>query len=149
MSEIEQIQMFLKQGEIIKAEQALQSLPYKDADFLILDLLIQVFHVEAMQNADDTVFDDSTDIKVLAKHFITLKLLMRRMDFDLPKEDQDELCTYCRHHHVSEYLLVKILLTNIFHKKQVCRKLLAMFPEKAAYFEQAYKYLEETEHGQP
>ena len=141
MSETEQIQIFLRQGEIIKAEKALHSLQHMDADLLILDILIQVFHVEIAQD----VFDDSTDIKELAKHFITLKLLMRRLDFELPEEEQNELRTYCSLHHVSAYLLAKILLTNIFHRKQVCRRLIAMFPEHAAYFGQTYKYLEETD----
>lgn len=145
MSETEQIQIFLRQGEIIKAEKALHFLQHMDADLLILDILIQVFHVEIAQDAANTVFDDSTDIKELAKHFITLKLLMRRLDFELPEEEQNELRTYCSLHHVSAYLLAKILLTNIFHRKQVCRRLIAMFPEHAAYFGQTYKYLEETD----
>ena len=147
MSETAQIQAFLRQGEILKAERVLHSLQRKDASLLILDVLIRVFHIEAMQEAEYTVFDDSVDIQVLSKHFITLKLLVRRLEFGLPQEDQDELLRYCRLHHVSEYLLAAILLTNIFHRKRVCRKMMAMFPEKAAYFGQTYRYLEETEHG--
>lgn len=149
MSETKQIQEFLRQGEILKAEQVLHCMYKKDANLLILDVLIRVFHIEIMQDAECTVFDDTVDIQQLSKHFILLKLLVRRLEFDLPKESQEELRTYCGRHHVSEYLLAAILLTNIFHRKQVCQKMIAMFPEKAAYFMQTYRYLEETEDGQP
>ncbi|MDE7312357.1 MAG: WbqC family protein [Eubacterium sp.] len=50
----------------------------------------QHLHIEAMQEAEYTVFDDSVDIQVLSKHFISLKLLMRRLEFGLPQEDEKD-----------------------------------------------------------
>lgn len=147
MTEKEQIQQWLNQGEILKAEQALGSVRQMDAELLILNTLLQVFRVEAEQDIAYTVFDVSVDIHALARHFIKVKLLLRRLEFELPQVYQNELYLYCTKKHVSEYLLVSILLTNILHRKQVCRKLVGMFPDKAAYFEQAYSYLEEAEHG--
>lgn len=142
-----QIQEFLDQGEIIKAWEMLLSLEKMDVPLLILKNLIHVFCVETEQNAEYAIFDYSTDIDKLSQHFIRLKLLMRRLEFNLPEQYQEEFYVYCNTHHVSEYLLDFILLTNIFNKEQVCRKLMDRYPDKADYFARTCQYAKEAEHG--
>lgn len=147
-----QIQDFLNQGEILKAWKMLLSIEKAgkmDVPLLVLKNLIQVFYAETEHNAEHTVFDASTDLDKLAQHFIRLKLLMRRLEFDLPRQAQEEFYTYCETHHVSEYLLDFILLTNIFKKEQVCEKLMDRYPDKADYFAKTCRYAKEAEHGQP
>jgi len=150
MSAEDEIQGLLEQGEILKAEQAISALPEKNAGLVVLEELIKVFHAEALSETDYTVFDYSVNIGQLTKHFIYTKLLMRRLEFDLPERYQEELYSYCRQNKVSQYFLASILLNNIFKRQKVCKKLIRMFEgaegkqsRMGKYFRQTLVYLEE------
>ena len=145
MSKQEQIQGYLEQGNIKKAEQEIHSLHELDARMVVLDVLIQIFYLEKKQNATDTIFGYSRNIDLLVQHYSKVKLLLRRLEFDMPQ--QEELYKYCMEHNVSEYMLAVIVGTNLFGQKKVYKKLMGMFREKAGYFHSLYKYLEETEDG--
>lgn len=149
MTTEEQIQEFLKQGEILMVEQLLSSLPQAGPQMVILHILLNVFRTEVEQEAPVTIFDYSLDIAELAGHFIRLKLYIRRLEFDIPLKYQKELWAYCSEHNVSEYLILSILLTNIFRRERACRRLIQIIEEmegagsqKAGYFRQVLSYLE-------
>lgn len=147
MTERTRIQELLYQKEFKKVEQILYSIQVLDADLLVLMILIQIFYREEKEKIRDTVFSASLEIDTLVKHFIKLKLLLRRLEFDLPKKFQKEVYSYCIEHNVSRCLLAHILINNIFNQKKVCKQIIAMFPEQAAYFREIYQYLEGKENG--
>lgn len=147
MTERTRIQELLYQKEFKKVEQILYSIQVLDADLLVLMILIQIFYREEKEKIRDTVFSISLEIDTLVKHFVKLKLLLRRLDFDLPVEFQEEVYSYCIEHGVSRCLLAYILINNIFNQKKVCKQIIAMFPEQAAYFREIYQYLEGKENG--
>lgn len=147
MSEEKQIQIYLSQGEIGKAEQTIHSAQKLNANMVIINMLIQIFRLETEKNIPNTVFSVSLDMGVLVKRFITVKLLLRRLEFDLPQRYQRELYAYCRKYKVSEYFLTFILWNNIFKRKKVCMQLAEMFPKKAGHFKKVYRRLEEEENG--
>lgn len=119
---------------------------------VIMERLIQIFHAEVEHDTEVTVFDDSINMEQLAKHFVIVKLLIRRLEFDLPKEYQKEFYDYCQKYKVSEYFLVSILLTNVFERGKVCRRLIKLFEDAEGknswmgrYFRQTLYYLEENQ----
>lgn len=141
MSEKEQIVKLLQSGEILGVEQVMENLPKADKELVILGQLIKVFHAEVENNVKYTIFDYSLDISLLTEHFIKLKLLIRRIEFDLLPEFQNELYEYVNKNQVSVYMITSILLTNIFAMEKVCIYLIDLFKKKEGGISDKYNYL--------
>lgn len=141
----------LKQGEIIKVEDALNSVQEWNEKLIILNRLVKIFRTEVENGAEYTVFDISTDIDKLAEHFTSVKLMLRRLEFDLPKESIKEFYNYCEKNNVSVYMLSSIVLINIFYKEKVCEGLIHLYIDEkgkqsgeAEYFASLLKYIREN-----
>ena len=146
--EEKEIYRLLAQGEILKVEQLMTGVKQWSAKLIILDCQIKVFHVEVEKESLETVFDYSVDMDKLAKHFIYLKLLLRRMEFDLPKQAQREFYDYCKENRVSVYLITSILFHNIFYQEKVCNQIIEQYrqregekSERVRYFRNVLCYL--------
>lgn len=157
MSKEEEIQELLIRGEMRAAEEKLEQVPEseKNKHMFMLQVLFNVFHTETKNHLSETVFDYSVDLTVLYEHFVRLKLLVRRLEYDLPEQYQREIYPYCRKWHVSQYLLTVVLLNNVFDTLKTCRKLIEIYmweegklSEKTQYFVQLLNLLrEEKNHG--
>ena len=152
MQEEEKIARLLELGELLAIEQLFSSVKVWTKNLVVLSCLVKVFHIEVENNVEFTVFDYSVKLDELSEHYIRIKLLLRRIEFDLPLQEQEELFTYCCEKQVSVYLLSFILMTNIFHKAKVCRKLIQLFEkeegkesQRAQYFRQILPDLEDEE----
>lgn len=125
----EKIASLLREGELLEIEEILAKQTNWTANLMILNILIQVFHKEVENNIQPAVFDYSLDFDELVKHFIHLKLLIRRLEFDLPSEYQNELYEYCVQTGVSVCLILSILHNNIFFKTKTCRQIARVFED--------------------
>lgn len=123
----EALQKLFSEGRLAEAERYLDEWQDDNAKTIILKILFRVFHMELACGEEKTVFDYSVQTDELVKHYIKVKLLLRRLEFDLPKEHQQELRSYCRQCFVSKDFLTVIVLTNIFDQAGVCRRLIRIF----------------------
>ncbi len=146
----ENIYELLKQGEIIKVEEALASVQAWNEKLIILNRLVKIFHTEVESGSEYTVFDYSVNMDVLAEHFTKVKLMLRRIEFDMPKEAINEFYDYCEKNKVSVYMLASMVLINTFYKEKVCKGLIDLYKEKkgqksgeAEYFANLLKYIRE------
>ena len=125
----EKIAVLLREGELLEIEDILSKQKKWNSNLLILNTLIQVFHKEVEHNIQPAVFDYSLELDELAKHFVRLKLLIRRLEFDLPLEYQNELYDYCTQTGVSVFLILSILQNNIFFKEKTCKQIARVFED--------------------
>jgi hypothetical protein len=129
--EIEKIAALLKQGEILEVEDLLKTMEEnkKSKEIIILERLIDIFRSEVSNDIERTVFDYSTDIYELAAHFTKVKLMLRRVEFDMPLEYIDEFYRYCEDTGVSFNMLSLLVMANITpqHRKKVCSGLAGMY----------------------
>jgi hypothetical protein len=148
--EDEKIFDLLKQGEILEVEKALKSVYRRNEKIIILQRLVDIFHDEVDEDVPRTVFDYSTDMDELSQHFTTTKLLLRRIEFDMPQEYISEMYDYFENNGVSVCMLKSIIMVNIFNKRKVCMGLEKLYSEKkgiqsaeAVYFGNLNKNIEE------
>ena len=127
MSEQEKICRLLRKGELLQIEEILSNQKEWSSNLIILNLLIQVFRREVKNNIAPTIFDYSLELDELTKHFIHLKLLIRRIEFDLPTEYQQEFYNYCINTGSSIFLILSIIQNNIFGKEKTCRQIAHIF----------------------
>jgi hypothetical protein len=128
--ENEEIYSLLRQGEILEVEKAFESVKKWDNNLYILLNCVEVFHDEVTYNVEHTIFDYSTDIDELYKHYTKTKLLLRRFEFDLPKVYQDEFYEYCEHNWVSIWLIRNMISKSIIFKEKVCLRLAGLYGDK-------------------
>jgi hypothetical protein len=128
--EYDKIYDLLRQGEILEVEKALKSVQHYDEKSLILSNLVVIFRNEVSNNMPHTVFDYSTDIDELSDHYTRTKLMLRRIEFDLPKEYIDEFYEYCEYNGVSFCMLLSMIMKNVINKEKVCLGLASLYREK-------------------
>lgn len=145
MEEYTQMQRLLEDGDVAEAERLLAGMEQWNADMAILSCLFQIYHKEMEHNCPDTVFSCFTEIAELTAHFVRVKLLLRRLEFDLPEERQRELYPYCKEKRVSVYFFEEILRTNIFRARKVCGRLTYIYEEQEGKNSQAVSYFSELE----
>lgn len=124
------IQNFLREGEILNVERILSEEKEWTKELIILNVLLKVFRKEVEKNVPHTVFDVSLELNELVEHFVHLKVLIRRVEFELPCQYQKELYYYCVNTGVSDYLLLYILHNNIFFKKRFCKNFSRLIAEE-------------------
>lgn len=124
------IYSLLRQGEILEVEKALKSSRHIDKKLLILNNLLVIFRNEVADGVERTVFDYSTDIDELVAHYTRTKLMLRRIEFDMPNEYIDEFYKYCEDNGVSFHMLSSMVMKNVIDKKKVCLGLLYLYSEK-------------------
>lgn len=127
MSAKEEIQEYLLQGDFVRAEEILHGLSHWDKELTILNLMMKIFRMEVECNAPCTVFDFSLELNELAEHFVKLKLLLRRLDFELPMELQMELYDYCSETQVSDCFLIFLINNNVIHQCRTCQRVAEVY----------------------
>jgi hypothetical protein len=145
-----EIYRLLRQGEILEVEKNLSVLPLFDSNLIVLSRLVEIFHNEVNFESANTIFDYSTDIYELVRHYTKTKLMLRRIEFDMPSEYIDEFYDYCEENNVSVYMLAQFVLTNLDDKKKVCKGLVDLYSGKkgpqsmqAVYFTWLYNQIRE------
>lgn len=127
---LQYMQELLSKGNLQKLSEALSNVTNWTKELYVLAVMFDVFCDEAENNVQDSVFDYSTNIDTLTKHFIQLKLYLRRLDFDLPVENQLEIYEYIQRTNTSDFLLTYYLKNNIFYPQKVAKKLSDIFLQK-------------------
>lgn len=104
---------------------------------IVCKILSEIYQIEQKNDSVYTVYDIIDEPKQLYGHFVKLKLLLRRIEFDLPGEN--EFYTYSEQMHVSHYLTGWVVRNNLINKRHICAKLSEAYKrigkfEEAAYF---------------
>lgn len=122
----------MKEGEILRVEQLLESMPaeWYGKTECILSACIRVFRQEVENDVSTTVFDMSQDLSDIEAHYVRLKYYMRRLDFGLPEEYWQEVYDYVVQGDVSDFMICLYLKENIYNKKEFCGNLARMFAKQ-------------------
>lgn len=131
----------LEKGEIQKAKEELSDITKGSGKLIIIEKMIEVYEAQRQAGEKETIFDESLDADVLEEYYKRVKLLFRRLDFDMPLSYQKEFFDYCMENHVSVYLLSEIILSNAFHKEESCKKLMRFYIEEKGEQSGEVRYL--------
>lgn len=103
---------------------------------IVCTILSEIYQIEQEHNSIYTVYDIIDDPKPLYEHFSKLKLLLRRIEFDLPRED--EFYLYAEQMHVSEYMIGWIIQHNLIRRRHTCGKLAEEYGQIEKHHEATY-----------
>lgn len=110
--------------------------------------LLGIYEEERRAGEKYTVLDGTAAVDEAVSRFTWVKLLLRRLEFDLPKEHWQELYRYCEEQHISVTMLASILRANITCREETCRRLAALYeknegeqPGRARYFDVLFREL--------
>lgn len=106
-------------------------------------ILSDIYQIEKNNNSKYTVFDIIDEPKELYEHFVKLKLLLRRIEFDLPEEN--DFYTYSEQMHVSQHLTGWLVRNSLIKKRHVCGKLVDAYKRIGKLDESAYFQKLQTE----
>lgn len=129
-STLQHMQEILLQGDIVKLIEELSDVTNWTKELCVLDIMSAVFCDEVENNIQNSVFDYSRDINELTEYFIQLKLYLRRLDFDIPIENQMEIYQYLQQTNASNCLLAYIINNNMFYPRKVAKRLSDIFFKK-------------------
>ena len=115
---------------------------------MVCTILSEIYQMEQKYNSIYTVYDIIDDPKPLYEHFVKLKLLLRRIEFDLPEES--ELYVYTEQMHTSEYMIGWIIQHNLIRRRYICAKLAEAYEQEgssqtAAYFKKLQAEVEDLQ----
>ena len=149
MEKEDRIRGLLKKGEILEIEKELENAVDLSVNLKILKTLIKVFKVEIQNNIEHSIFEYSVDFDELILHYKKIKALLRRVEFDLPMQEVIELYSYCTENRVSQFLLGVIILSSMYHRKKVCKRVIDLWKQHGEedtafirYLNSVEKYLE-------
>lgn len=131
----------LEKGEIQKAKEELSDITKGSGKLIIIEKMIEVYEAQRQAGEKETIFDISLDAGVLEEYYKRVKLLFRRLDFDMPISCQREFFEFCMGNHVSVYLLAEIILSNAIHKEECCKKLMRFYIEEKGEQSGEVRYL--------
>jgi len=117
----------LATGALDKLEMYLNALNTRTKKLVILVNLIRIFKEEVKNNEPFTVFDYSLNLDELVKHYMVTKLLLRRLDFDMRMEYQEEFYHYCLDTHVSHCFIEHLIAHNMVNRDRVIGRIVALF----------------------
>ena len=115
---------YLKNRNILMVEKLLNSASALNENLYILGKIIKISKLEQEKRISTNILEYSDGYKELIQHFLTVKLLLRRFEFDLPVEYQREAYDYFLKTNVSNYFILSLLLNNCFYPEKVCEKLI-------------------------
>lgn len=115
---------------------------------IVCTILSEIYQIEQKHNSIYTVYDIIDGPKPLYEHFVKLKLLLRRIEFDLSEES--ELYVYTEQMHVSEYMMGWIIQHDLIKRQYICAKLAEAYgqkrnSQKAAYFKKLQAEVEDLQ----
>lgn len=141
MEKEEYIYELLSKGEIQRVKEEVSGVTKGSGKLIIIEKMIEVYEAQRQAGEKETIFDTSLDAGVLEEYYKRVKLLFRRVDFDMPTFYQKEFFDYCMENHVSVYLLAEIILNNAFHKEECCKKLMRFYIEEKGEQSGEVRYL--------
>lgn len=115
---------------------------------IVCTILSEIYQLEQKHNSIYTVYDIINEPKLLYGHFVKLKLFLRRIEFDLPEEN--ELYVYAEQMHVSEYMIGWMIQHSLIRRRHICAKLAEAYgqkgnSQKAAYFHKLQAEVEDLQ----
>lgn len=145
----------LRQGDISAAieemKKALEKEKAWEREPAFVSRLIDIYWEERRAGETHTVFDGVKNVDEAVGHFVWTKLLLRRLEFGLPKEYWQELYGYCAERQVSATMLHSVLCVNIIQQEETCRRLISLYEEnegkqseRAHYFGRLLQELDEA-----
>jgi hypothetical protein len=126
----EKIRDMLKHGDILAVDKILQSETLNDKSLVILSRLIIIFKNEVNCGIKRAVFDYSTDIDELVNHYNMTKLMLRRIEYDMPSRYIDDAYRYWNETGASVCMLSQMVVTNIIDKEKVSSRLVELYNER-------------------
>lgn len=122
---------FLMRGDTVAAAKAMGDAIKQetewDRELALIVRITEIYEEERRTGEAHTVLDGMETVDAAVRHFVWVKLLLRRLEFGLPKEHWQELYHYCKERQVSETMLSSILRTNIIRKEETFRRLIEMY----------------------
>lgn len=125
---LERLQEYIESNQIDKAESLIDLMKdqhIKDSMVYMFKQILSIYRSEAENESKCCVFDRTTDINELADIYIRIKLLVKRLEYDIP--GQEEMVEFCIVNRISSYYLKHIILTNVIFKKRVVNRLNDIF----------------------
>lgn len=139
----------LSEGNYAYAERICERAKEQTKGTVILRCLFGVAHQEEQHEGKCLFSTYSSNYELLIKHFIRLKLLLRRLEYSMP--DEEEFFVYCEQNNVSVYFVKELIQKNIFNPQKVCRKLIEKYgsaewkdEKKQEFYGELLEQLEET-----
>lgn len=120
------IQNALYEGEFIVAEQTLRSVKKYNSKLAMVYRIFEIFKMEVKSDCLYTVFDYSLDVYELERHFMQVKLMLRRLEYDVAEETWTQIYQYIVKNQVSGCFLTSIISTDMFDKKNATKNLLEL-----------------------
>lgn len=121
----------LQRGDNVAAAEAMREILKKETqwnrELVFVKRITDIYEEERRAGEEHTVLDSARNVDEAANHFVWVKLLLRRLEFGLPKEHWQELYRYCKEQQVSMTMLYSLLRINIICKEETCRRLVALY----------------------
>lgn len=121
----------LQRGDSAAAAEAMREVLKKETqwnrELAFVKRITDIYEEERRAREEYTVLDSARNVDEAASHFVWVKLLLRRLEFGIPKEHWQELYCYCTKQLVSMTMLYSILRVNIIRKEETCRRLIALY----------------------
>lgn len=138
-----QLERWLSEGDIAQISRELTAEKKESKITALLKCLIRIYYVETENGVENNVFHYSRNLKELTEHYTKIKLLLRRIEYNVG--DEEEFYTYCEVQKVSQYVIAQILLNNIFHAKTVCRKITDNYAKQEGWHSDRVLYYRKLE----
>ena len=117
------IQKNMLQRDFAAAEYKLINANVTDNVLSDLKIVFTIFNTEKENNSDTLFFDYSLEVNNIVEHYIKLKFLLRRVEFDIGENPDILIIDYIKKHQISVYaLIVTIMFSSVF-KTNILNKL--------------------------
>lgn len=117
------IQKNMLQRDFAAAEYKLINANVTDNVLSDLKIVFTIFNTEKENNSDTLFFDYSLEINSIVEHYIKLKFLLRRVEFDIGENPDILIIDYIKKYQISVYaLIVTIMFSSVF-KTNILNKL--------------------------
>ncbi len=98
----------------------------------ILGIAFQIYEQEKQEKIS-TIFDLFPSWDRIIEHYYRLKFLLRRLEFELREEEQEEIVSYVINYNITFCQLFTIIQYSIVHKVKVLNRLAMLFFHNGAY----------------
>ncbi len=92
----------------------------------VLGIAFKIYEQEKREKVT-TIFESMSSLEEIVVHYYRLKFYLRRIEYDLHEEEQEEIVTYVIKHNVSFQQIFYIIQFSIVHKVKVWNSLGMLF----------------------
>lgn len=122
------IEGLLKKRKIELAKKYLGEHGISTAELVMARELLKVYDEEIEAGCKHTILENFSSLSQWKEQYIQLKLLLRRLEYDLP-DTEDFFACICRRQY-SVYFIGHLVKTNLFHPKKVSMRLVQEFEKQ-------------------